>query len=92
MTCNYVKSLYSELWQMSLISIKDVIFRDNEIITYCEEPGGFSIVVYHVAWKYTDLKAHTREYSTYRVVTTSRLKATRHLVVHDNLKTFCIKP
>ena len=29
-----------------------------------------------------------REYSTYRVVTTSRLKAPGHLVVHDNLKTF----
>ena len=28
----------------------------------------------------------TREYSTYRVVTTSRLKAPRDLVVHDNLK------
>ena len=28
-----------------------------------------------------------REYSTYRVVTTSLLKAPRHLVVHDNLKT-----
>ena len=30
----------------------------------------------------------SREYSTYRVFTTSRFKATRHLVVHDNLKTF----
>ena len=31
-----------------------------------------------------------REYSTYRVVTTSRLKALRYLVVrvHDNLKAF----
>ena len=31
---------------------------------------------------------NTESYSTYRVVTTSRLKAPRHLVVHDNLKTF----
>ena len=30
----------------------------------------------------------TREYSIYRVVTTSRLKAPIHLVVHDNLKTY----
>ena len=30
--------------------------------------------------------APTREYSTYRVVTTSRIKVPRHLVVHDNLK------
>ena len=29
-----------------------------------------------------------REYSTYRVVNTSRLEAPRHLVVHDNLRTF----
>ena len=29
-----------------------------------------------------------RVYSKYRVVTTSRLKAPRHLVVHDNLRTF----
>ena len=29
-----------------------------------------------------------RIYSTYRVVTTSRLKAPRRLVVHDNLKSF----
>ena len=29
-----------------------------------------------------------REYSTYRMVTTSRLKAPIHLVVHENLKTF----
>ena len=29
-----------------------------------------------------------REYRTYRVVTTSCLKAPRHLVVHNNLKTF----
>ena len=29
-----------------------------------------------------------REYRTYRVVTTSRLKSPRHLVVHDNLNTF----
>ena len=29
-----------------------------------------------------------REYSTYRVVTTIRLKAPRHLVVNNNLKTF----
>ena len=28
------------------------------------------------------------EYSTYREVTTSRLKAPRHVVVHDNLKSF----
>ena len=27
-----------------------------------------------------------REYSTYRVITTSRLQAPRHLVVNDNLK------
>ena len=27
-------------------------------------------------------------YSTYRVVTTSRQKVPRHLVVHDNLKKF----
>ena len=33
-------------------------------------------------------KLTPREYSTYRVVTTSRPKAPRHLVVHDNLKTF----
>ena len=31
---------------------------------------------------------NTRGYSTYRVVTTNRLKAHRHLVVHDNLKMF----
>ena len=30
----------------------------------------------------------TRENNTYRVVSTSRLKAPRHLVVHDNLKAF----
>ena len=30
----------------------------------------------------------TRKYSTYRVVTTCRLKAPRHLVVQNNLKTF----
>ena len=30
----------------------------------------------------------TREYSTYRVVTTTRLEALIHLAVHDNLKTF----
>ena len=29
-----------------------------------------------------------REYSAYRVVTTSRLKAASHLVIHDNLRTF----
>ena len=30
----------------------------------------------------------TREYSTYRAVTISRLKTPRHLVLNDNLKTF----
>ena len=34
------------------------------------------------------VKVLIREYSTYREVTTSRLKEPRHLVVHDNLKTF----
>ena len=29
-----------------------------------------------------------REYGNYRVFTSSRLKAPRHLVEHDNLKTF----
>ena len=33
-------------------------------------------------------RSEPSENSTYRVVTTSRLKAQGHLVVHDNLKTF----
>ena len=34
------------------------------------------------------LNSYSREYSTYSVVTTSRLTAPRQLVVHVNLKTF----
>ena len=44
----------------------------------------------HITW-ITHNKGATREYRPYRVVTTSRLKARRQLVVHDNLKTFNLK-
>ena len=53
-------------------------FRAEGIKTSCQKPSFLWGTGYPV----------NREYSTFRVVTTSRLKAPRPLVVHDNLKTF----
>ena len=56
-------------------SLKDFIKfhqNHNKVATYC------------FTWR----TFYCREYSIYRVVSTSRLEDPRHLVVHDNLKTF----
>ena len=48
----------------------------------------FSVLKVEEYWEIQEYILVVREYGTDRVVTTSRLKVQRHLVVQDNLKTF----
>ena len=68
--------------------VKAVInLKFNKTNTCLSRDTIISIYIYIYIYIFLDIWL-SREYSTYRVVTTSRLKAKRHLVVHDNLKTF----
>ena len=74
------------------------VFHESNVENREEKNDGKSIIK-NVKWNCNSFKISQvlvdserfivfREYSTYRVVTTSRLKAPRHLVVLFNLKTF----
>ena len=75
--------MFTSLQEQEPVSAKQDISGEEE-----NKPENNKMSKQVPSQKLTRFIIDIREYSTYTVVTTSRPKAPRHMVVHDNLKTF----
>ena len=93
----FLKNCWIETWTMLLVLYSHSLSSRQEnnlntlgVCVRCKFMifSMFIFVLVFIQTIYIYIYIYIREYRKYREVTTSRLKSPRHLVVHDNLKTF----